>query len=138
MVKTYETPEIIFEELTFFEKIADQCWGACSVTYDNPCISGYDPHTLNISGSCGSGKNSPVNSILDFVKDYMSDDQFDDFTSRNLSSLSNTRASGFNCCSGCHGGKGKGHGGGGHGGGGNGGGGNNGGGGGNGKGRGRH
>jgi len=52
-LKKYETPNILMEKLTIFEKIADDCWATTSITFDilddkYPAIS-----TTKGQGQCG-------------------------------------------------------------------------------------
>ncbi len=96
----YEAPIITFEELTIFEKIADNCWGAGRVAFDNPYDSSSEVHSFCISGGCDSGQLDPSDTVLSYIKNYMSGSQFDDFTSSYGNNLSNTHASGFHCPSG--------------------------------------
>lgn len=98
----YEAPVMIFEELTLFEKIADKCWGAGRVSFNNPYDSSSETQSFAISGGCNTGQIDPSDTVLGYLKNYMSGSQFEDFTSSYGFNLSNTHASGFNCHSGYH------------------------------------
>lgn len=96
----YEAPVMTFEELTLFEKIADKCWGAGKVIFSNP-YNPYGPtHSFYITGGCNTGQLDPSDTVLSYVKNYMSGSQFDDYTACYGFNLANTHAAGFCCHSG--------------------------------------
>lgn len=49
----YEAPEFAFQELQLVERVADKCWGAKLVWYDENKNGVYDPNTEPFfEGSC--------------------------------------------------------------------------------------
>lgn len=96
LLNNYISPTIKFEELTFFERIADRCWGAKSLTFDYPYDCEYDPIASCFTISKGCGKQT--SSILKWLKSNLSKKEYRTWEKRNNScgsNLTNTKADGF-------------------------------------------
>ncbi|MDF2472237.1 MAG: hypothetical protein K0R21_19 [Anaerocolumna sp.] len=55
-MKQYEAPRMMFEELTFFEKIADTCWGGINFILDNPYTSNVENYQIQLVDKAKCGK----------------------------------------------------------------------------------
>lgn len=94
-MKQYQSPQMKFEELTFFEKIAEKCWGSKSVVFDYPNDDAYIPYTFNLASGCGNISPESVNQWIDNI---LSDEEFAKWTADNVnnsSNMANTKLTGF-------------------------------------------
>lgn len=70
----YESPKVKFEEISFFERIAnDSCWNSNNFTFDNPLTCGtVEQYTIKLSGSgCGSKKTmDAIKQAVDYLCGY--------------------------------------------------------------------
>lgn len=94
-MKQYQSPQMKFEELTFFEKIAEKCWGSKSVVFDNPYTSIHEAEVFTLTSGCGNISPESVNQWID---DVLSDEDFMKWTADNVnnsSNMANTKLTGF-------------------------------------------
>lgn len=69
----YESPKVKFEEISLFERIAnDSCWNCNNYTFDNPLTCGtYEEHIIIIGDGCGSKQSmSAVRQALNHLCGY--------------------------------------------------------------------
>lgn len=101
-MKQYEAPKLSFEELVFFEKIAETCWGSKTVTFDYPYEEKNDPLTPDPIPEpliLGSGCGNQSSSVLSWLQQNLTQAEYDYWLSMNSnqsSNLANTRMSGIN------------------------------------------
>jgi hypothetical protein len=98
-MKTYESPKMRFETLTFFEKIAEVCWGKAQTAYfdkdsDHQQDTGEE---LTLPSGCGNDKDNPILTQIESILGTGSTAYSDWLAANpnNSSNLANTQATGI-------------------------------------------
>ncbi|MDF2608763.1 MAG: hypothetical protein K0R92_237 [Lachnospiraceae bacterium] len=96
-MKQYEAPKMMFEELTFFEKIADICWGGINFLLDNPYTSNEENYQIQLLDKAKCGREDSEG-LLTQAAGYLGSDYnkwYTDYVQKNHSrNLSNVRLEG--------------------------------------------